>query len=183
MGFGLNLCFNLLCFFILFPLTIILCLVWMFSRKKLLGIILLCIWSPIIGLILLSITYRFFTEKMEVDRNDMYGEYVIDRDVFPGKQADWQYNHFRFEITRDDKMHFYVTANQHVLKEYVKSVEIIEPYEGRPRLKLNMSGPTHHIIDSNPTLYRKPFSFYYVFSSAKFNNVFFKKGHWKKLSN
>ncbi len=46
-----------------------------------------------------------------------------------------------------------------------------------------MFDPTHHIMASNPTIYRSFKSFYLVFNSSKFNNVFFKKGTWKPLEN
>jgi hypothetical protein len=39
-----------------------------------------------------------------------------------------------------------------------------------------MEQPTHHIMTSNPTTYRSAWSFYLVFYSPKFNNVYFKKG-------
>jgi hypothetical protein len=40
---------------------------------------------------------------MELDKEDIYGNYVIDRDICSGKQADWQYNHYRFKITEENK--------------------------------------------------------------------------------
>ena len=49
------------------------------------------------------------------------------------------------------------------------------------RLIIKMEQPTHHIMTSNPTTYRSARSFYLVFYSPKFNNVYFKKGQWKTL--
>jgi len=44
-----------------------------------------------------------------------------------------------------------------------------------------MQQPTHHIVTSNPTTYRSAWSFYLVFESPKFNNVYFKKGQWTPI--
>jgi Mn2+/Fe2+ NRAMP family transporter len=47
-----------------------------------------------------------FTNKKTVEKEDLYGNYIIDRDKCSGKQADWQYNHYRFKITEDNKFSF-----------------------------------------------------------------------------
>ncbi|QRR00195.1 hypothetical protein [Dyadobacter sandarakinus] len=44
-----------------------------------------------------------------------------------------------------------------------------------------MPAPTHHILMDNPTTYRETWSFYLVFDSPKFGNVFFTKGDWEPL--
>ncbi|NRF37488.1 hypothetical protein [Pedobacter foliorum] len=46
-----------------------------------------------------------------------------------------------------------------------------------------MKLPTHHIMDGDPTIYRDTWSFYLVFNSPKFGNMFFKKGAWEPLDN
>jgi len=51
----------------------------------------------------------------------------------------------------------------------------------QPLLRIHRSAEMHHIIEEEPTLYRNVWSFYYVFKSQKFGNVFFKKGKWKAL--
>ncbi|GGF21443.1 hypothetical protein GCM10011383_36370 [Hymenobacter cavernae] len=115
-----------------------------------------------------------------IERDDLYGEYIIDRSKFPGRQADWQYNHFRFQITRDDKFYFYLMEEGKVVKVYTGAVSFLEDYV-RPRLVLQINTPTYHIIEDNPTLYYTGSSFYYVFNSPKFGNVFFVKGDWKPI--
>ncbi len=110
--------------------------------------------------------------------DDIRGAYIIDRDQFPGKQADWQYNHFRFEITDDDRFVFYETDKEKIIHTYRGHIEYNETYK-TPRIKLLFNNERHHIIADNPTLYRNTWSFYYVFHSEKFGNVFFKKGEWE----
>ena len=178
MGFG----FNLFFIFILVPLTGILLIAWLLSRKLWIGKILGFIWLGIFGLVLLSGIVRWLTSKTELDKDDYYGEYVINRDYFQGKQTDWQYNHFRFEITDNDSILFYVTDNEKVLKTYRGTIKTTDPRNYRSaRLIIEMEEPTHHILTSNPTTYRSAWDFYLVFKSPKFYNVFFEKGKWKLI--
>jgi len=180
MGFG----FNLFIVFIFFPMMVILTItigiIWLVTKRKLFGIILACIWLPVIALILIMSIVHFFTVKKRIKVDDIYGEYIIDRSKFPGKQADWQYNHFRFEITPKNEILFHVTEKEKIIKTYSGSVTFIHHY--MPRLVLHMKTDTnHHVIDSEPTLYRTVWGFYYVFNSSEFGNVFFTKGHWKSI--
>ncbi len=176
MGFG----FNIFIAFIIFPLTIILVIVWLFNRSKLLLKILGVIWGCIFGLALLSCIVHFFTDKRNVKRDDVYGEYIIDRTRFKGTQADWQYNHYRFEITRQNKFLFHILRNGDVIHTDSGSVRFVESYAS-PRIIITVPTPRNHIINDTPTLYRVPFSFYYVFRSPKFGSVFFMKNKWKPL--
>ncbi len=178
MGFG----FNLFFMFILIPLTGILLIAWLLSRKLLIGKILGYIWLGIFGLVLLSGLIRWLTAKTELDKEDYYGEYIINREYFKGKQADWQYNNFRFEIKDNDSIYFYITDKEKILKTY-KGIVATTKYYRSERLILNMEKPVFHILSSNPTIYRSAWSFYLVFYSPKFNNVFFKKGEWKPINN
>ena len=178
MGFGFNLFFIL----ILVPLTGILFVVWLISRKLLIGKILGLVWLGIFGLMLLVVVLNWLTSKTELDKKDYYGEYVINRDYFKGKQTDWQYNHFRFEITEQDSIFFYVTDRKKKLKTYRGTITTTNPINwGSDRLIIEMQQPTHHILTSNPTTYRSAWSFYLVFNSPEFYNVFFKKGKWKPI--
>ena len=162
------------------PLTGLLLLIWLVTRKKVFGKILGLIWLGIFGLIFLGAIIHFFTGKKEVDRDDIYGKYIIDRTKFPGKQADWQYDHFRFEITKQNEFLFHLTDKERITKTYKGTVEFLKAYI-RPRVVLHVDTPRHHIIEDKPTLYRTVSSFYYVFHSPEFGNVFFTKGQWKPI--
>lgn len=178
MGFG----FNLFFIFILVPLTGIFLIAWLLSRKLLIGKILGVIWLGIFGLVLLSGVVRWLTSKTELEKDDYYGEYVVNRDYFKGRQTDWQYNNFRFEITDQDSIFFHVTDKKKILKTYRGTIKTTNPeYHRSDRLIIEMEQPTHHILTSNPTTYRSAWSFYLVFNSPKFHNVFFKKGEWKPI--
>ncbi len=176
MGFG----FFLLLLFIVGPSTIILILIGLFTRDKDYFIAIGVIWFLLFGLICLSISINFFTSKKNLDQSDLYGDYVIDRSHFPGKQADWQYDHFRFTLTHSDSIYFHETEGANIIKTHKGSIRFLTKYS-QPRLIIEMENDTcHHIIEKYPTLYRKVWSFYYVFHSPKFKNVFFRKGKWRK---
>lgn len=176
MGFG----FNLFFIFILVPMTGILLIAWLLSRKLWIGKILGIIWLGIFGLSLLSGIVQWLTSKTELKKEDYYGEYVINRDYFKGEQTDWQYNHYRFEIKDEDSIFFYVTDKEKILKTFRGTIKTTTPYSSA-RLIIKMEQPTHHILTSNPTTYRSAWDFYLVFKSPKFYNVFFEKGKWKPI--
>lgn len=178
MGFG----FNLFFVFILVPLTGILLVTWLLTRKKIIGKTLGIIWLGIFGLMILSGTVQWLTDKTVLEQKDYYGQYIVNRDFFPGKQADWQYDNFRFEIKDNDSIYFYLTDKEKILKTYRGTIKTTDPSQYRSaRLIIKMEQPTHHILTSNPTTYRSAWNFYLVFYSPKFNNVYFKKGQWKSL--
>lgn len=176
MGFG----FNLFCMFILLPTTAILLIVWAITRKKIVGIILGIIWGGIIGLCILSGILQIVFAKKVLKKSDYYGQYIINRKYFKGKQADWQYNNFRFEIRDNDSIYFHLTNRETIVKTYKGVIRTKAQYESQI-LSIFMGQKTHHILTEQPTIYRDTWSFYLVFYSPKFGNVFFTKGQWKPL--
>lgn len=176
MGFG----FNLLLAFLILPTTGLLLLVWIISRKRFVLLIVLTIWGGIISLVLLSLALRPFFQKVELEPNDYHGDYIVDRSYFPGKQADWQYNRFRFTITEEDSIYFYVTDQEKILQTFRGTTSYPTPYSSA-RLAINMEGPEFHVLSSNPTIHREVWSFYLTLYSPKYNNLFFRKGTWKPI--
>ncbi len=167
--------------FILAPLTGILLFAWWGTQNKIYGKIVGYFYLGLFGLFILGTIKHLLTDKKELKKKDYYGEYVVNHDYFSGSQADWQYNNFRFEIKDNDSIFFYVTDKEKILKTYRGTITTTKPYSSE-RLIINMEQPTHHIMTSNPTTYRSAWSFYLVFYSPKFNNVYFKKGQWKSLN-
>ncbi len=177
-GFGFNLFFAFV-----FPafvlINIVIALIFVIIgkyealRKLLKG------WGIFLGIIFLlaAVIYaiHFFTDKKDVNKNDIYGNYIIDKSKYPGKGANWQYDHFRFEITKKDSFLFYITNKKKIVKTYRGTIQ----YVNRGRIVLNVPLPRSGAIEDTPTLYRNTFSFYYVFHSKYYNNVFFKKGNWE----
>ena len=173
MGFG----FNLFFIFVLIPLTIILLIAWLVTRKNIYGKAAGFIWLRIVGLVIISLIIHAALAKKTLKKADFYGEYIVNRSYFPGKQANWQYDNFRFEIRENDSIYLYVTRKDKIVKTFKGVVTTLKSY-GSERLIVKMQQPKHHIFDSNPTVYRSAWSFYLVFNSPKFSNMFFKKGRW-----
>uniref|UniRef100_UPI0040499BD0 hypothetical protein n=1 Tax=Flavobacterium sp. TaxID=239 RepID=UPI0040499BD0 len=176
MGFG----FNLFFVFVLVPLTGIILVSWFVTKKKVLGRTLGILWLIIFILAMFSGLVQTLTAKKKLIKKDYYGQYIVNRDYFPGIQADWQYENFRFDIKENDSIFFYVTDKEKIIKIFKGTIETTKPYSSE-RLIINMDQPTHHILETNPTIYRSAWSFYLVFYSPKFNNVYFKMGQWKPL--
>src|ERR1035437_774223 len=159
MGFG----FNLFFVFLLIPLTGILFITWLLTKMKLFGKIIGFLWVGIFGLIIFSLAVYWLTSKKVLKEKDYYGNYIIDRNYFHGRQADWQYNRFRFEIKNNDSIYFYETEKEKIIKIYRGTISTTDNYTSE-RLIINFDQPTHHILTSNPTTYRRVWSFYLVFN-------------------
>jgi hypothetical protein len=138
------------------------------------------VFSCILVFVILVKVITFLNSNTRVTAGKIYGNYIIDRSKYPGKQADWQYNHYRFKITEDNKIFFYITEKENIIKTIEGKVEFTE-YGYSPHLKIHINEPRFHILKENPTLYREIWSFYYVFESEKYKNVFFTKGNWKPI--
>jgi len=174
-------------FQLLFLLIISPFIIWLFiyglkRKKEAIGKTILTIYALGTSSLILLIIIGTLSQKKTLDKSDFYGEYTIDRNYFPGKQADWQYNNFRFEIKENDSIYFYLT-NREIVNEIIKgSISTVTPYKSS-RLVIKMEKPNHHILTTNPTIYRKAWSFFMVFKSPKFNNMYFRKAKWKPIKN
>jgi hypothetical protein len=187
MGKGIFILFYL----IAIPCSILLLIAWPITywkyKKHTAGIILISFWGLFIGGALFLSLLDPYLKPMIVLNEDIYGTYIIDKDKFSGKQADWQYENIRLKLTDNDEIILETrTYEDHWKSEKVKisftsgyyNLDLSE-YCNR-RVIIHSDSTNHHIISDNPTLYRKSFNrFYYMFESKKYGNVFFKKGNWK----
>lgn len=162
-------------------ITFVLWILKLIFKKKIFNKLILGLWIFFVSIPIIILIISIFTTKMQLEKEDIYGNYVIDRSKCSGKQSDWQYNHYRFKITENNKIYFYITDKEKIIKTIEGKVEIIEYYTPSPRLKIIFNEPRFHIIKDNPTLYREIWSFYYVFYSEKYQNIFFTKGNWKSI--
>ena len=171
----------LLILILIVPATFILLIIWLITKNNIFGKIAGSLWLGLFSLIGLFFILSIFKTKKEIEKDDIYGDYIINRNKCPGKQANWQYNHYKFKITQDNKIYFYITDKEKIIKTIEGTVEIKDYYTPSPRLKINFDEPRFHIIQDNPTLYREIWTFYYVFHSDKFDNMFFTKGNWSSI--
>lgn len=177
MGFG----FSLLLMFVILPATGLLGILWLITRQSVVGSALALIWCGVVSLIIVAGIAGWLTSDKVLDREDYNGSYVIDRDFFPGKDADWQYNHFGFEIRKNDSIYFHRTEGERIVKTWKGTVKTTTTYRSA-RLIVEMDTPAHHIVAFNPTTFRSAWGFYLVFSSRVYRNMFFRKGRWKPLT-
>ncbi len=78
----------LLFIFVLCP--IILILAWYGTKNKKVEKILKYLSVGIFILFFIGIVIKILTNKKVLDKDDYYGEYIIDRFFFAAKQPDWQ---------------------------------------------------------------------------------------------
>ncbi|AXG69901.1 hypothetical protein KORDIASMS9_02129 [Kordia sp. SMS9] len=162
--------------FIIVPIIIVFVIVWLLTKQK----VFLFIPIGIIALLVLIVLLRPLFKPIVLNKSDYYGTYVIDRTYFQGKQADWQYNTFRFEIKENDSIYFYVTDKEEILNTHKGTITTVTPYSSA-RLVIKTIKPSHHILTTNPTIYRQVGDFFLVFRSPKFHNMYFQKGKWKAI--
>ncbi len=168
--------------FIIFSIiSLILFILKLIFKKRIFRTLNIGLWIFFFLLPFIIMINDFFYQKTEIEKDDIYGEYIINRNKCPGKQADWQYNHYRFKITEDNKIYFYITEKENIVKTIQGTIDIKKSYGPSPILKIYFNEPRFHIIKENPTLYREIWTFYYVFNSDKFGNMFFTKGKWKSI--
>ena len=176
MFLGLKLLFLIL----ISPFIIGLFLYGLKKKSKFIGKSILSIYAFGIGFIIIMSIIGILSKKKVLKKSDFYGKYTIDRNYFSGKQADWQYNNFRFEIKENDSIYFYVTDKEIINETYKGKISTLKPYNSA-RLVIEMQNPNHHILTTNPTIYREAWDFFMVFKSSKFNNMFFRKNEWEKI--
>ncbi len=129
----------------------------------------------VLAVIALSIVNTIYS-PMGVDRDDVIGTYRVDREMFSGRQADWQHEHFRLTITEDDTVvleSLDSNGSWHVFKREITPVQGVNSYLWR--FPNEGDSTVHHILAHTPTLHRQQWGFYYSFRSPRFGNVFFRK--------
>ncbi len=125
------------------------------------------------GLVFLSSIFSTFRTPIRLTREQIAGEYRIDKKLYPGKNASWQYEHFRFLITKEDSIIFFAKKPGSLIESSFRHKLVYKT--GPPDLWTIDADSTHHVIQISPTLYRSHNRFYYVFHSSRFGNMFFRK--------
>lgn len=167
MGFG----FNLIGFPLLILATVIL-LIYALRNKAALKI-LAFIWAGVIFLFIVGSIADYYRKPIRLTKDDVVGEYRIDTTFYPGKNSRWQYFKYKFEITSNDSIYFTImNAEQKPYKVYRHKIKVDV---GPPLQWSIIADSTYHVIKEQPTLHRSHDRFYYVFHSAKFGNMFFRR--------
>ena len=163
--FGIIIFLGLL--FSLLILTIIFIFKFVRTRHNRYIKVLMAIWflpSILIGVVV----YQDFP----ITKERIVGKYSIDTNFYPGSNANWQKEHFSFEITHNDEFLFYEKLEDGSIKTISGRLEYIRV--SPPMLFRIRLDEQHALIDPYPSLYRGNRKFYYVFES-KFGNMFYRK--------
>ena len=116
--------------------------------------------------------------KVTLDKEDIYGTYRVDPDLYPGPQADWQRDHYNLTIAEDGTIALRERYDNGGNQTFSGRYEFKEGYASAPRLRIPNDVYIHHIVSDSPTLYRERWGFYYVFRSHRYGNMFFRKVGW-----
>ena len=162
-------------FLVIFGISLIFLLLYDRTKNKIFKKLFIGYWLFFSLSYLTLFVVSFINSSTTVDKEDIYGKYEIDKDMFKGNDADWQFRHFSFEINKDEEFVFFeYYDNQKIKSKHKGGVEFVEGYAS-PHLKITHIEPEHQVVESEPLFVRTKWDFYYVFKSKKFGNVFFKK--------
>ena len=168
MGFG----FNLIGFPILILTTIGLLIYFFVSKKRIALTILGAIWGLTILVFIASVISDHYRAPIRLTKSEIIGDYRIDTNFYKGTNAKWQYEHYKFTISPNDSIYFFV-INKDTVKKMFKGK--LKYSSGPPDLWTIQSMTTYHVIKYPPILYRGHNKFYYVFKSDIYGNMFFRK--------
>lgn len=169
MGFG----FNLIGFPILVASTIVLLVYYLASKKKIALFLLSGLLLMTTILITIGIISDYLNKPIQLTKQSIIGEYRIDTTFYPGKNASWQYKHYKFYITKTDSILFVVmNDNDEPFKIYSHKIAYSNT---RNKLWSIIADSTNKVISNQPILFRGHDNFYYVFKTKPFGNMFFRK--------
>lgn len=130
----------------------------------------------VVALILLGWIGHVIASPVTVERDDVIGTYRVDRRMFAGPQAEWQYDHYRMTITEQDTVILESLDDRgawHTFERPIIPTHGVHSYLWR--FPVENDSDAHHIICNTPVLHRQQWSFYYSFWSPRYGNVFFRK--------
>ena len=128
---------------------------------------LLYTWVPFLFIILCAVTVIWLENEVVLTKKDFYGTYRINRNYFPGEDAEWQYEHYKFKILENDS----------IVRVYKGKVFFNESYKS-VRIWFDMLSPVHHVMSDQPLIIRSRWGFDIVMFSPLYNNMYFEKSCW-----
>jgi hypothetical protein len=169
MGFG----FSLIGIPLLLLLSVALLLYFLFAQEKKALYILGILWGMVLLLIPISLLMDDLRQPISLTKADFVGDYRIDTEFYPGRNAQWQYDRFAFRILESDSILFVEINDKGTRAKVFRHP--IRISDGPPYLWSVIAETTSQVIQKPPTLYRGHTRFYYVFDSEQYGNMFFRK--------
>src|SRR5687768_4659316 len=74
------------------------------------------LWGLTILLFIAATIADHYRTPIRLTKTEIIGDYRIDTNFFSGRNAKWQYDHYRFTITPTDSIYFYVTNKDTIIK-------------------------------------------------------------------
>lgn len=176
MGTGFDTLFD----FVLLPLAAASLAVWFFVYSKPYGKYVLYAAIGFIVAVGGLKGYDLYLKSTHIKAEDLYGSYIIDRSEYPGENADWQYNEFRFDIVPPNDIRFHKTTMERIANTTDGKLFFKERYRDFDELTLQMER-SRHLWDIQPIVRGDNEQFHLVFRSTEFGDMFFIKGEWKPL--
>lgn len=125
-----------------------------------------------VGVFVCVVVGLYFYGYNPITKDRVVGVYEIDNRFYPGENADWQKEHFSFEITEDSEFLF----NEKLKDGSIKTIRgKVDWYRVSPPMLYRIVMEREHpLVDEHPSLYRGNRKFYYVFET-KYGNMFYRK--------
>jgi ABC-type transport system involved in multi-copper enzyme maturation permease subunit len=142
------------------------------TKQKVVLAVLAGLWI-FVGLALCFISWLGNLQRpIILHKEDIIGGYRIDTNFCRGANARWQYHHFKFNIANDDSIRLVIINDK---GEPIKTFSEKLLYVNDSPCIWHIHPQNNYHLLTTPTLYRKHTSFYYVFHSSKYGNMFFRK--------
>ena len=94
-------------FIIIFGISLIFLVIYYITKNKIFKRSFIGYWLFFILSYLILLVVGFINSPTTVDKEDIFGKYEIDKDMFKGNDANWQFQHFSFEINKNEEFIFY----------------------------------------------------------------------------
>ncbi len=157
------------------PLFVLLTLVWLLIAIRAAGRgqwlrAILCVLVPLT--VLASLVVWSPRRPMPLTEVDVIGRYCVDPSIYPGAQADWQRQHFWFDVGAGGKFILHEVLDDGSRRQIQGQLTW---HRGPPDLWTVAPAEPHHVLAQAPLLFRSDKRFFYVMRSPQFGNMFFRR--------
>jgi len=163
---------NLFAVLVLLPVFVIVIIYYTITSDKKIIKILAIAGTIGVTMACMGLIKSFLNTPIKLTKAKIIGEYRIDTHFYSLKNAKWQYDHFWFKIIPADSIYFYVLDGKGRITKYVNKISWSD---GPPFLWNTHVNSDFNYLKFPGNLHRGHAGFYYVYSSEKYGNMFFRK--------
>jgi hypothetical protein len=129
-----------------------------------------CVLVPMA--VLASIVLWSPRRPMPLTEADVIGRYCVDPSIYAGAQAEWQRQHFWFDVGPGGKFILHELLDDGSRRQIPGKLTW---HRGPPDLWTVAPTEPHHVLAQAPLLFRSDKRFFYVMRSPQFGNMFFRR--------